>query len=46
MKKFLALSLVLIMVLGLVACGGSSAPASSGDSGKKRKKPLFKLLMM
>lgn len=34
MKKFLALSLVLIMVLGLVACGGSSAPASSGDSGK------------
>lgn len=35
MKKFLALFLALVMVLGLVACGGSSAPASSGSAAKE-----------
>lgn len=31
MKKFLALSLVLIMVLGLVACGGSGTSSGKAD---------------
>lgn len=33
MKKTLALLLAVVMCFGLAACGGSSAPASSGSSG-------------
>jgi hypothetical protein len=31
MKKFVAMMLALVMVLGLVACGGSATPATTGE---------------
>ena len=33
MKKYIAVLLALVMVLGLAACGGSSKPADSGSAG-------------
>ena len=32
MKKFIAVMLAFVMVLGLVACGGSDKPAAKNDS--------------
>ncbi|MBQ5991143.1 MAG: hypothetical protein IJL62_01185 [Clostridia bacterium] len=36
MKKFVALMLAFVMVLGLVACGGSATPANTKDSAVKQ----------
>ena len=36
MKKFVAMMLAFVMVLGLVACGGSATPANTKDSAVKQ----------
>ena len=36
MKKFVAMMLALVMVLALVACGGSATPANTKDSAVKQ----------
>ena len=37
MKKFLALTMAMLMTVSLAACGGSSAPASSADAAPSEK---------
>ena len=36
MKKFVAMMLAVVMVLALVACGGSATPANTKDSAVKK----------
>lgn len=40
MKKFIALFLSLVMILGLVACGGDKAPETTAPQGDADRKSV------